>query len=391
MRILLTSDVYKPTTNGVVTSLVNLQQGLTQLGHEVQILTLSESHTTYYKDGVWYLGSLNSSTIYPGTRVMGTLARGPLKDLITWRPDVVHSQSEFSTFILAKRIAHAVGAPLVHTYHTLYEDYTTYFSPNKRMGQIMAQLFSMHVLAKTDAVIAPTSKIERLLLSYGVEKLIKVIPSGIDLSKFAPTSVEDDATSRLREQLGIPKDTQVIVYVGRLAKEKNIDELISNFSTIANNNRMLLLVGDGPERPMLEEQVRTLGLGKHVIFAGMQKQEDIPSFYRLGTVFCSASTSETQGLTYVEALASGIPVLCRKDDCLDDLVRNGVNGWQYRTQTEYQQYLERLLADQELQQRLSVEALSSSTRYDRMVFAQSVAAVYEALVNSRANVSRISA
>jgi 1,2-diacylglycerol 3-alpha-glucosyltransferase len=314
---------------------------------------------------------------------MGTLARGPLKDLITWRPDVVHSQSEFSTFILAKRIAHAVGAPLVHTYHTLYEDYTTYFSPNKRMGQIMAQLFSMHVLAKTDAVIAPTS--------YGVEKLIKVIPSGIDLSKFAPTSVEDDATSRLREQLGIPKDTQVIVYVGRLAKEKNIDELISNFSTIANNNRMLLLVGDGPERPMLEEQVRTLGLGKHVIFAGMQKQEDIPSFYRLGTVFCSASTSETQGLTYVEALASGVPVLCRKDDCLDDLVRNGVNGWQYRTQTEYQQYLERLLADQELQQRLSVEALSSSTRYDRMVFAQSVAAVYEALVNGRANVSRISA
>ncbi|MXI85372.1 glycosyltransferase family 4 protein [Sphaerochaeta halotolerans] len=391
MRILLTSDVYKPTTNGVVTSLVNLQEGLTQLGHEVRILTLSESHTTYYKDGVWYLGSLNSSTIYPGTRVMGTLARGPLKDLITWRPDVVHSQSEFSTFILAKRIAHAVGAPLVHTYHTLYEDYTTYFSPNKRMGQIMAQLFSMHVLAKTDAVIAPTSKIERLLLSYGVEKLIKVIPSGIDLSKFAPTSVEDDATSRLREQLGIPKDTQVIVYVGRLAKEKNIDELISNFSTIANNNRMLLLVGDGPERPMLEEQVRTLGLGKHVIFAGMQKQEDIPSFYRLGTVFCSASTSETQGLTYVEALASGIPVLCRKDDCLDDLVRNGVNGWQYRTQTEYQQYLERLLADQELQQRLSVDALSSSTRYDRMVFAQSVAAVYEALVNSRANVSRISA
>jgi 1,2-diacylglycerol 3-alpha-glucosyltransferase len=391
MRILLTSDVYKPTTNGVVTSLVNLQQGLTQLGHEVQILTLSESHTTYYKDGVWYLGSLNSSTIYPGTRVMGTLARGPLKDLITWRPDVVHSQSEFSTFILAKRIAHAVGAPLVHTYHTLYEDYTTYFSPNKRMGQIMAQLFSMHVLAKTDAVIAPTSKIERLLLSYGVEKLIKVIPSGIDLSKFAPTSVEDDATSRLREQLGIPKDTQVIVYVGRLAKEKNIDELISNFSTIANNNRMLLLVGDGPERPMLEEQVRTLGLGKHVIFAGMQKQEDIPSFYRLGTVFCSASTSETQGLTYVEALASGVPVLCRKDDCLDDLVRNGVNGWQYRTQTEYQQYLERLLANQELQQRLSVEALSSSTRYDRMVFAQSVAAVYEALVNGRANVSRISA
>ena len=121
MRILLTSDAYKPTINGVVTSLMNLQQGLIQLGHEVRILTLSESHTTYYLEGVWYLGSLNSGTIYPGTRIRGTLARKPLKDLIRWRPEIVHSQSEFSTFPLAKRIAHAVGVPLVHTYHTLYE------------------------------------------------------------------------------------------------------------------------------------------------------------------------------------------------------------------------------------------------------------------------------
>lgn len=390
MRILLTSDVYKPTTNGVVTSLVNLQQGLTQLGHEVRILTLSESHKTYYKDGVWYLSSLSSGTIYPGTRVRDSLARKPLEDLISWRPEVVHSQNEFSTFPLARRIAHAVGAPLVHTYHTLYEDYTTYFSPNERMGRVLARLFTRHILAKTDAVIAPTSKIERLLRSYGVDKMIEVIPSGIDLSRFAPEFAED-TTSSLRERLGIPQENQVIVYVGRLAKEKNIDELISNFSAIANTNRTLLLVGDGPERPLLEKQVRTLGLGKHVIFAGMQKQEDIPSFYRLGTVFCSASTSETQGLTYVEALASGIPVLCRKDDCLDDLVQDGINGWQYSTQTEYQQHLEQLLGDKELQQRFSVEALSSSIRYDRMMFAQSVAAVYGALVTGHANLSRKSA
>ncbi|MDX9825261.1 MAG: glycosyltransferase family 4 protein [Sphaerochaeta sp.] len=389
MRILLTSDVYKPTTNGVVTSLVNLQQGLTQLGHEVQILTLSESRRTYYKDGVWYLSSLNSGTIYPGTRVRDTLARKPLKDLISWRPEVVHSQNEFSTFRLARRIAHAVGAPLVHTYHTLYEDYTTYFSPNERMGRVLARLFTRRILAKTDTVIAPTSKIEQLLRSYGVEKPIAVIPSGIDLSRFAPA--DDKDVNHLREKLGIPKDNQVIVYVGRLAKEKNIDELIANFSETADGKSMMLLVGDGPQRPLLEEQVRSLDLGQRVIFSGMQKQEDIPSFYRLGTVFCSASTSETQGLTYVEALASGIPVLCRADDCLDDLVQDGVNGWQYRTQAEYRQHLERLLADKALQSQLSAEALLSSSRYDRIAFAQSVVAVYESLVSERANLNRISA
>jgi len=389
MKILLTSDVYKPTTNGVVTSLVNLQQGLTQLGHEVRILTLSESHTTYYKDGVWYLSSLNSGTIYPGTRVRDTLARKPLKDLINWRPEVVHSQNEFSTFPLAKRIAHAVGAPLVHTYHTLYEDYTTYFSPNERMGRVLAQLFTRRILAKTDAVIAPTSKIERLLRSYGVEKPIEVIPSGIDLSRFAPADGQD--ANQLRARLGIAQDTQVIVYVGRLAKEKNIDELIDNFSATADDKSTLLLVGDGPQRPLLEEQVKSLGLGKRVIFAGMQKQEDIPAFYRLGTVFCSASTSETQGLTYVEALAAGIPVLCRADDCLDDLVQDGINGWQYHTKEEYRDHLERLLADKALQDRLSSDALRSSSRYDRIAFAQSVADVYESLVAERASLGRISA
>jgi 1,2-diacylglycerol 3-alpha-glucosyltransferase len=195
----------------------------------------------------------------------------------------------------------------------------------------------------------------------------------------------------LREKLGIPKDNQVIVYVGRLAKEKNIDELIANFSETADGKSMMLLVGDGPQRPLLEEQVRSLDLGQRVIFSGMQKQEDIPSFYRLGTVFCSASTSETQGLTYVEALASGIPVLCRADDCLDDLVQDGVNGWQYRTQAEYRQHLERLLADKALQSQLSAEALLSSSRYDRIAFAQSVVAVYESLVSERANLNRISA
>ena len=388
MRILLTSDVYKPTTNGVVTSLVNLQQGLTRLGHEVRVLTLSESHSTYYKSGVWYLGSLNSDSIYPGTRFRKTVARKPLKDLITWRPDVVHSQSEFSTFPLAKRIASACGAPLVHTYHTLYEDYTTYFSPNKRMGRLMAQLFSRHILSNIDAVIAPTSKIKYLLLSYGISNPIEVIPSGIDLSRFSSV-VEQQSIDVMKTHLGIPKNNQVIVYVGRLAKEKNIHELIANFSS-GRSDRTLLLVGDGPWRHQLEEQVASLGLQKQVIFAGMQKQQNISSYYRLGDVFCSASTSETQGLTYVEAMATGLPVICRADKCLDDLLEDGVNGWQYHTSEEYHGYLDRILSDTALRKQLSTQAIASSVRYDQLIFAESISQVYEQLIKGRIDERRIS-
>lgn len=388
MRILLTSDIYKPATNGVVTSLVNLQQGLIALGHEVRILTLSETHTTYYQDGVWYLSSLNSGTIYPGTRVRDTLARKPLKDLINWKPDVVHTQSEFSTFPLARRIASAVHAPLVHTYHTLYEDYTSYFSPNKRMGKAMAQFLSRIILSKTDTVIAPTSKIERLLHAYGVKTPIETIPSGIDLSSFEPSQAGN--SEALKKKLGITAGNKVIVYVGRLAKEKNIDELIINFPK-EEEALTLLLVGDGPEREHLQSLVARLGMQDKVIFAGMQKPQDIPSYYQVGDVFCSASMSETQGLTYVEALAAGLPILCRADDCLLDLVQDGCNGYQYNTQDEYHTFLKRICSDERLRSQLSEEAVASSCRYDRMVFAQSVAAVYEKLVSGKETCLRLPA
>ena len=190
-------------------------------------------------------------------------------------------------------------------------DYTEYFSPNERIGRALVQLFSRKILAQTDSVIAPTSKIERLLRSYGIDKPIEIIPSGIDLSKFTVDS-EKEVLDAMKARLGIPMENLVVVYVGRLAKEKNTAELIANF-TSDRTDRTLLLVGDGPQRRQLEQQVASLGRKKQVIFAGMQNQQDIPFFYRLGCVFCSASTSETQGLTYVEALASGLPrlVSCR--------------------------------------------------------------------------------
>ncbi len=381
MKILLQSDAYKPSISGVVTSLVNLQQGLTQLGHEVRVLTVSESHSTSYKEGVWYLRSLSSGPIYPDTRVRDTFGRKAVEDLVNWRPDVVHSQSEFSTFPLAKRIAQTVGAPHVHTYHTLYEDYTTYFSPNKKMGKAMAKHFTRHILAKTDVVIAPTTKIERLLKSYKVTKPIRIIPSGIDLSRFAHVA-ENQVRDALKKSLGISLNHKVIVFVGRLAKEKNLEELITNFS-LSKTNMTLLLVGDGPQRKLLEDLVLKLGLQDRVVFAGMQHPQSIASYYHLGDLFCSASTSETQGMTYLEALASGLPVLCHADDCLEDLLEDGVNGYQYHANEEFLRYLDLLNSDSALLERLSSHARASVSKYDRLSFAKSVSELYEQLVSAR--------
>lgn len=330
MKILLTTDTWTPTINGVVTSTVSLRAALTAQGHEVRVLTLSGDSHTYTKDGVTFLGSLDAGLVYPGARLRAPALNHAIRDLIAWCPDVVHSQCEFSTFAPARRIAHTVGAPLIHTYHTVYEDYTHYFSPSRSMGRKMAALFTRMICASCDAVIAPTPKISRLLAGYGVHCPVRIIPTGLDLQRFAVP--RDDV---LRKQLGLPPQEEnktVLLSLGRLAKEKNTTELIKAMQQLPD--AVLLIVGDGPERAALEQQAQTLHVADRVIFAGAVPPAEVPRCYALGDVFVSASTSEAQGLTYIEAMAAGLPLLCRADPCLDALVREGETGWAYHTPAE---------------------------------------------------------
>ncbi len=212
-------------------------------------------------------------------------------------------------FALARRIAHAAGAPLIHTYHTVYEDYTHYFSPSRSMGRKMAALFTRMICADCDAVIAPTPKISRLLVGYGVHCPVRIIPTGLDLQRFAVP--QDDA---LRSRLGLPPkeaNKTVLLSLGRLAKEKNTTELVDSMQNLPN--AVLLIVGDGPECAALEQQAQSLGVADRVIFVGAVPPAEVPRYYALGDVFVSASTSEAQGLTYIEAMAAGLPLLCHAD------------------------------------------------------------------------------
>lgn len=368
MKILLTTDTWTPTVNGVVTSTVNLRAELTARGHDVRVLTLAGGCHTQQADGVTFLGSLDAGLIYPGARLRAPALDNALQELIAWQPDVVHSQCEFSTFAPARRIARACGAPLIHTYHTVYEDYTHYFSPSRRMGRRLAALFTRAVCASADAVIAPTPKIQRLLRSYGVQCPVRVIPTGLDLRRF--TAAPDPA---LRTSLGLPDRGPVLLYLGRLAKEKNIAELIAAIPDIPG--AALLIVGDGPERPALEAQAEALGLAGRVIFAGMVPPAQVPRYYALADAFVSASTSEAQGLTYIEALAAGLPLLCRADPCVEALIRPGEGGWVYHSAREFTA-LARALPTGAAAQSLRQAARRAAAPYTREVFGQSVEGLY---------------
>ncbi|MGI6766267.1 MAG: glycosyltransferase [Lentihominibacter sp.] len=344
MKVLITTDCYTPTVNGVVTSVKNLKHELTKRGHEVRILTLSNSMQSREKDGILYLGSLNAGKIYPGARLSISRDNKYIDEILEWGPEIVHSQSEFSTFSIARKISSKLHVPLIHTYHTVYEDYTHYFSPVEKWGKTMATLFTRVTLKHTNCVIAPTDKVFSLLKGYGIVQDTKVIPTGIDLNRFK-TAITEKEKDTLREALGIPKGNKVLMTVGRLAKEKNIEEILRFISKTGNMKLTLVVVGDGPHKEFLIRFSEQLGLGDRIVFTGMVPPTKVSAFYQLGDVFVCASNSETQGLTYIEAMANGVPILCRKDDCLADVIIEGVNGWQYETFQQFKTKLTQVLAN----------------------------------------------
>lgn len=392
MKILITTDWYKPIVNGVVTSVLNLKKELEERGHEVRVLTLSRDYHSYEEDGVYYIKSVNLEKIYPNVRAVLPHREAYIQELIQWNPYVVHSQCEFMTFSYAVKISRKCNCPLLHTYHTIYEDYLHYlpgtffqYTKGAALEKKMVAKFSKAVLKKTQQVIAPTKKVEELLKNYEVSEPISVIPTGIDLKRFQEVLSKEERNRR-REALGISKDSKVLVSIGRLAKEKNLEEILIYFQKLIKEELTfklkLLIIGDGPDRERLEGIAKTLQLQEKVIFTGMVTPEEVAQYYQLGDVFVCASNSETQGITYMEALASGIPALCRKDACLDSVITDGYNGFQYETYEFFKMHLQYILESEERRVEMGVCARQTAKLYSTWNFCTMAERLYkEAIVN----------
>lgn len=376
MKILITSDCYLPTVNGVVTSIQQLSENLRALGHEVKILTLAIGMKNSVEGDVISLASVNADFIYPDARLRIPKYNDEIKQLMEWKPDLIHSQSEFSSYLLAKRLAKRLQIPMIHTYHTVYEDYTHYFSPSKKMGRKIVASASRWVCKKTKAVIAPTEKVRKMLERYGIGpdgKMVPVIPTGIDPAPFNDRSRREE----IRQRYGVSDDTCLLIGVGRLGKEKNYGEVLRYLSRYNDPRVRLLLVGDGPDRSRLKKLVEELKLEARVDFTGMVPHKEVGPYYTAADLFVCASSSETQGLTYLEAEAAGLPVLCRRDDCLEGVIINGENGWQYDTYEEFSDYLTQML-DPDLRARMGASAKAHmEAHYSAEAFAKKVLSIYE--------------
>lgn len=381
MKILITTDLYTVKTNGVVTSLKNLREELLSKGHEVRVLTFSESVKSHkdQEEEVYYIKSVPIGFIYPNVRMPISYRNSMVREIIEWKPDIIHSQCEFFSYQFAKRIAKLTGAPLIHTYHTMYEDYVGYVVPYERFGKYVVRKFSKLRLRKADRVIAPTTKVEKTLRSYGLKNEIDVVPSGVALKQHQYTMTAEEKAEK-RRALGIPEDHHVVLNLGRLGTEKNLDELVEYFASVLklDNKLTFLIVGDGPAKKNLEELVTNLGVKDHVLFTGMVPPTEVQMYYQLADLFVSASTSETQGLTYIEAAANGLPLLCRKDECLCDIIVDGENGYQYTTVEEFQKELNSIMEDSNWREQAGKRSKKIAETFDKSHFGDTMEHIYVA-------------
>ncbi len=381
MKILITTDLFTTATNGVVTSVKNLREELVAKGHDVRVLTLSDSPHSHKEGDVYYIRSMPLG-VYPNVRMPLSYRHTLIKELIEWKPDVIHSQCEFFSFQYALRISKHTGAPIVHTYHTLYEQYTKYVIPSKRLGKKAVKVLSRNRLKRVSKVIVPTKKVEDTLLGYGLSASMSVVPSGISLAQHKERISQEERAAK-RKELGIGEDKSVLVNLGRVGAEKNLEEVIRLFAKALEEipTLVLLIVGDGPARESLEELARELGIEKEVIFTGMVNPKEVQKYYQLGDIFVSASTSETQGLTYIEAAANGLPLLCRRDLCLDDVIEEGQNGYEYNNEEEFLERIEEIAGNDTWRANAGKRSEEIAAAFDKSAFGDAVEEIYKSVIH----------
>ena len=369
MNIGIFTDTYSPQVNGVVSSILTLEKELRKQGHNVYIFTISHPAAEDNSNFVYRIASL--PFIFLKDHRVGILYSNRLvRKIKRLRLDIILSQTEFSLGIFAKLVAKKLSVPIVHTYHTMYEEYMHYISKGIEFSPKIARKYSKSFCNGVDGVVAPTKKTEKLLKGYGVKTQIRVIPTGIDFSPLEKNNYSQEEIDHLKQVFNIPLSDPVILFVGRIAREKSIDVLIRAMALLISKvpQAKLVIVGDGPSRLQLEELAVELNVRDAIIFTGMQPWNTIGRIYQIGDIFVSASVTETQGLTFAEAMAASLAVVAREDESIAGLIRNDYNGKLFHTEEELAVILEELILNPNQQQMLGSNALHSIKPLSAEVF-----------------------
>lgn len=392
MRIGIFVDAYEPHISGVTTSVKVLKESLEKMGHKVFIVTANLENMKFIYDEmkeIIYIPGIKTG-IY-STRLTPVYSKKAMKIIKSWNLNVIHSQTEFGIGMFSRIVAKKLNLPVVHTYHTLYEDYVHYLTHghfDNLAKKLAIKITKYYCDKKCDELIVPTDKIKELFVNkYHITHSINVLPTGIDINYFKKNKKMIPEIDKIRKKYGIKDSDFIIGSVGRIAQEKNLNKIIVTGKKLINFNPniKIMLVGGGPYLGEIEKLIKKYDIEDNVILTDSVVYDKIPLYYNIFDIVVSFSTSETQGLTIIEGLAAGKPTLCINDICFRQVIENGYNGYIFKNDDEYIDCVLGLVRNKKKYEEMSLNAVNSTYRYSKEVFGAEVLKIYNRAIEDKKN------
>jgi glycosyltransferase involved in cell wall biosynthesis len=392
MRILMISDVYFPRINGVSTSIQTFRRGLHAAGHET--ILIAPEYPGAPADHETTILRVPSRGVPrdPEDRAMKLGALRALRaEVERLEPDLVHIQTPFIAHYQGTALARALRLPVVETYHTYFEEYLHHYVPlmPRAVMRFVARRFTVSQCNVLDALVVPSRAMEQALLDYGVRCPMHIIPTGMEMERFAGGDGQ-----RFREQLGIAPGQPVLVHVGRIAHEKNIEFLFRMFARVVRGkpDAVFIVAGEGPALASCKAYVRSLGIAQHVRFVGyLSRERELLDCYRAGDLFVFSSRTETQGLVLLEAMALGVPVVSTAHMGTADIM-NPQRGARVAPddEAEFANIVVQLLEDVPRRAAMSAEARAYAATWSASAMADRLAGLYSEVLGQASRNSAVS-
>jgi 1,2-diacylglycerol 3-alpha-glucosyltransferase len=392
MRILMISDVYFPRINGVSTSIQTFRRGLHATGHETVLIAPEYPGAAPDQETAILRVPSRGVPRDPEDRAMKLGALRALRaEIERLEPDLVHIQTPFIAHYQGTALARALRVPVVETYHTYFEEYLHHYVPlmPRAVMRFVARRFTVSQCNVLDALVVPSRAMEQALLDYGVRCPMHIIPTGMEMERFAGGNGQ-----RFREQLGIAPGQPVLVHVGRIAHEKNIEFLFRMFARVVRSKpgAVFIVAGEGPALASCKAYVRSLGIAQHVRFVGyLSRERELLDCYRAGDLFVFSSRTETQGLVLLEAMALGVPVVSTAHMGTADIM-NPQRGGRVAPddEAEFANIVLQLLEDAPRRAAMSAEARAHAATWSAIAMADRLAGLYSAVLGQAARNSPVS-
>ena len=401
------SDAYYPRINGVAISVKSYAEALTNLGHNICIVCCNYEkptkennyHKFYYDDKVeddkrikvLRLPALNVSFSKEDKAARIDQWHTCKKEMDSFKPDVIHINSEFVIGYFGLNYARHRKVPMVYTFHTLWEDYAAnyiHFLPPS-YSKKLAKEFIRFYLKRSDMIICPTERIQNVVKDYKIDRESKILPTGIPNHV---AEIKKGQKQLFHNQLykGFPlkKKKRILLYVGRVVKEKNLEFLFPVLDKVKKvyPDTMLVIVGGGPELEPLQKKATELKLSKNICFTGYQNRDDLAYFYKLADVFVFPSVTETQGLVTIEAMMTGLPVVAIGEMGTVDVMQGNNGGFMVKNDvTEFYEKVIELLSNKELHKQKCEEALAWSKKWSLPDLTNTLVEYYEEAIEIRKN------